>query len=137
MKYFSIREIYALLISCSWPAVASGLYFLLQGKNKIALWYISIFSLVGLIVAVVFGIPSILLFNRFKLKSLFAFSIVGFFISVIIWAIFVIYPNFQRNKSIVEVFKSEPILIQSFIMFGICIFSSMLFWILARPDKFR
>ncbi len=100
------------------------------------LWGLQFVAFVAYPMTVVLGIPTYIILRKFKLNGLVTYLLSGLALSIAPIMFFVVSPRLHeiQNNRATEIFMESQYGI-SFIIAFACVFSTLVFWLIARPDR--
>ena len=107
---------------------------LLTGKPAEGVLVVLFVAFVGYPVALLFGLPLLLLFERFQWNGLLAYGSSAIAFSFLLIFLFVVAPMLSEGLPLVRLFTATRLTQMCIIAMG-CILTVLTFWLIARPDR--
>lgn len=130
-RYINLREILALIFCAFTPSLVLSLPALFAPSPGEALWGFTIVAVCALIVAVIFGLPSIILLNLFRRYGLRYYLIAGLLVGCALSAEFVLPAVVRFGWAGGREAYTGQIIILVILSEIACV----AYWLVARPDR--
>ncbi len=128
---FSIRELFSLLLSIVTPGFVFGTIGLLFGNARESIWAFPLVTKFSFIVALLIGLPAILILNYLKAHSIAWYLVVGIVASLALGNYFILPNVLKADLSL----GWSGYAAQYVVLLILSLIASSVYWFVARPDK--